>query len=43
MESREQKAYYGEDTRDGTYAILTIANFTVDKDQERSMDVPDFE
>jgi len=41
-ESREQEAYYGEDTGDENDVNLTIADFKVDQSKEETMEVPDF-
>jgi hypothetical protein len=41
-ESREQEAYYGEDTGDEKDVNLTIADFKVDQSKEETMEVPDF-
>ena len=42
-ESREQEAYYGEDTGDEKDVNLTIADFKVDQSNEKTMEAPDFD
>jgi hypothetical protein len=42
-ESREQEAYYAEDTGDEKDVNLTIADFKVDQSNEKTMEAPDFD